>query len=152
MTIFRLQTLLLIVAVIVLTLTLALPLGSIVSLNDGMVEAKLFNLVAVTTEGQYSFKSWYFFADLCLADITALIAIFIYQKERLLTQAMLCIVSIVLVLCWYVLIAIFPNGLGARVDYDLWIALPMIAVVALFFARKRILADRKTLRSYDRIR
>ena len=80
---------------------------------------------------------------LCLAVI-ALLDIFLYKNRVM--QARVCLGVMLAGIVYYIFLAIRQPQLG-------WYsALPMVAVLLLFLARKRIVKDEKLVRSLDRIR
>ena len=80
---------------------------------------------------------------LCLA-VVSVIDIFLY-KNRIL-QARICLAVMFAGVAYYIFMAVKQPVMG-------WYsALPMLAVLMLFLARKRILKDEKLVRSLDRIR
>ena len=83
---------------------------------------------------------------LIVAAVAALAIIPLYKDRKL--QARLCLLPIALLLAWYVLLATcaVPEILHWN---D---ALPAVAIVLVFMARKGILHDEKVVRALDRIR
>ena len=80
---------------------------------------------------------------LCLAVIS-LCNIFLYKNR--VRQARVCLGVMLAGIAYYIFLAIRQPQLG-------WYsALPMVAVLLLFLARKRIVKDEKLVRSLDRIR
>ena len=80
---------------------------------------------------------------LCLAVIS-FCNIFLYKNR--VRQARVCLGVMLAGIVYYIFLAIRQPQLG-------WYsALPMVAVLLLFLARKRIVKDEKLVRSLDRIR
>ena len=83
---------------------------------------------------------------LAVAAVAAVAAVPLYKNRR--AQAALCLLTMALVLAWYVLLALKADGS----TLSLWQALPAVTVVLVFMARKGIVHDEKVVRSYERIR
>ena len=82
-----------------------------------------------------------------LQVLTALVCgytIFLYKKRML--QARLCLVSLLLVIAWYIGVAVLEAAVTTLE------ALPMVEAILIFMARKGIIDDEKLVRSMDRIR
>ena len=80
---------------------------------------------------------------LCLA-VVSFFNIFLYKNR--VRQARVCLGVMLAGIVYYIFLAIRQPLLG-------WYsALPMVAVLLLFMARKRIVKDEKLVRSLDRIR
>ena len=76
--------------------------------------------------------------------VMTLIVIFLYKNRPF--QANLCVVLMALGVIYYIALAVIQPVL------EWYAVLPMVAVLFLFLARKRILKDEKLVRSLDRIR
>ena len=83
---------------------------------------------------------------LIVATVASLAIIPLHKNRRL--QAALTLVPIVVLLAWYVLLALYAVPEIMRWNY----ALPAVAILALVMARKGIVHDEKVVRSLDRIR
>ena len=83
---------------------------------------------------------------LLLAAATALAAVPLYKKLKV--QAVVCLVALVLLLAWYVQLALYAMPDTMHWQY----VLPAVAIILVFLARKGVVHDEKVLRSYDRIR
>ena len=83
---------------------------------------------------------------LIVAAVSTLGVIPAYKQRK--SQAALCLLPIVLLLAWYVLLALYAIPETMHWQY----ALPALAILLIFVARKGILHDEKVIRSYDRIR
>jgi len=116
-----------------------------------MIQRKqtLFLLVAVIL-GMVFFLTWQLFALQMLASAVSLYTIFLYKRRKV--QANLCLVSILACLAWYVLLAVQIHQGALPEQLPLVAALPMVAAILCFIARKAILADEKLVRAADRIR
>ena len=84
--------------------------------------------------------------DVLLAVSAALSSYTIFQYNRRIVQARLCLVGMFVILAWYVGLAVLEGVAGVTES------LPMVAVILIFLARKGILDDEKLVRSADRIR
>ena len=83
---------------------------------------------------------------LLVAAVASLAVIPLYKNRKL--QATLCLLPMVLLLAWYVVL-----GLNAIPETLHWYhALPAVAIILVFMARKGVLRDEKLVRSLDRIR
>ena len=70
----------------------------------------------------------------------------IFQYNRRIFQARLCLGGLFVLLAWYIGVAVL-EGEASLVE-----SLPMVAVILIFLARKGILDDEKLVRAADRIR
>lgn len=84
--------------------------------------------------------------DVLLAVSAALSNYTIFQYNRRIFQARLCLGGLFVLLAWYIGVAVL-EGEASLVE-----SLPMVAVILIFLARKGILDDEKLVRSADRIR
>lgn len=149
----RIQTVYLLLAAVAGLLCLCLPIGEYVA--GGERVATVFNLWLAFDGGARTFAPWPLFAVLVLATALAAYAIFGYRNRR--AQARLCAFAVLLVVGWYALFAVEALAVGcgvagARFTPTWQCALPFCTLVALLFARNRILADEKLVRAADRIR
>ena len=115
-----------------------------------MTSVDLYNLWLVDGQGRHSFSSWPLFAVLMLASLLSLVTIFLYSKRKL--QARLCIFHMILLVLWYLLLAVLPQQLFGSLVLSWPAVLPAVAIVFSFMARKGILADEKLVRAADRLR
>jgi len=83
---------------------------------------------------------------LIVAAVGTLAIIPLHKNRR--TQAALCLVPILLLLAWYVQLALYAIPETMHWQY----ALPALSILLIFMARKGIVHDEKVVRSYDRIR
>lgn len=143
----RKQTLFLLVAFI---LTLVCMCSQVGTLTYEMSSIDLYNLWVVDGQGRHSFSSWPLFVVLFLASLLSLTTIFLFKKRKL--QAMLCLLHMLLLVLWYVVLAVLPQSLGGSLAFNWPAVLPALAIILSFMARKGILADEKLVRSLDRIR
>lgn len=143
----RKQTLFLLVAFIMTVACMCFQIGSLVSENDSLM---LYNLWIVSESGTRSFAAWYLFALLLLSSLVSLCTIFLYKKRK--TQALYCLLDMLLLVVWYIMLAVLPQMVGGSLVLEWPAVLPAVAVICCFMARKGVLADEKLVRSLDRIR
>lgn len=147
----RKQSLFLLLAVVLGVVALSMPLAMVTS--DGMVTARIYNLLYTDSQGGAHFVVWPLFALLVFASALSLYAIFLFKRRLL--QARLCLVSIIALLAWYVGLIAYSKMLApdaANFHLSLTAALPAVSLILNFMARKAILADEKLVRAADRIR
>lgn len=150
----RVQTLYLLAAAIVSVVCLCLPLGTYSA--DGLAVGRMYNLwITDTVNGGHNFAVWPLFAVLVFSAAIGVYAIFMYANRIL--QARFCMFAMLLVVGWYVLYVVFSKILPvdeAANEYSssLTCALPFVAMVLYFLARRAILSDEKLVRAADRIR
>ncbi len=116
-----------------------------------MIQRKqsIFLLVAVIL-GMVYFLAWPLFIIQMFASAVSRYTIFRYKHRP--RQAVLCLISILANLAWYIALAVLIQQ-GKLSDNLPWQAcLPIIAAILCFMARKAILADEKLVRAADRIR
>ena len=122
---------------------------------DGMKPGiELYNLWAVLPEdGSRDFSYWPMFALLLIAATLTIFTLFAYKNRK--RQAKMCVGAIFLCVAWCIAFAIFGYILEPK-DTKFYpaiiAALPVVAIILLFMARSRILADEKLVRAADRIR
>lgn len=143
----RKQTLFLLLAVV---LTVVCMCCQVATLVGDASSADLYNLWVTDGEGHRSLQPWPLFATLLLSALLALTDIFLYTKRKL--QAQLCLLHMLLLVLWYVWLAVLPASLGGEPVFHWPAVLPAVAIVLSFMARKGILADERLVRSLDRIR
>ncbi|MBQ7690638.1 MAG: DUF4293 domain-containing protein [Muribaculaceae bacterium] len=142
MVIQRIQSLYLLIAAVLMGVFTFLPVF------DTVVDGANLSIGALTTCG-IARQSWVL---LCLdVVIVALSAITIFKFKNLKFQARLCAVLMALILGLLATIAVMFFGLAAA-DMHWAIALPLLALVLVFLARRGILHDRKLLSDSERIR
>lgn len=83
---------------------------------------------------------------LVVAAVTAAAIIPLYKRRRL--QSKLCLLPMVLLLAWYVLLAVYRMPDFNDGNY----CFPALAIVFIFMAFKGIEHDERVVRSLDRIR
>ena len=116
-----------------------------------MIQRKqtLFLLVAAIL-GLVFWLSWSLFVIQALASALSLYTIFIYKKRP--RQATLCLVSILLHLAWYILLAALIHQGQADEQLPIVACFPFLSAILCFMARKAILADERLVKAADRIR
>lgn len=97
--------------------------------------------------GHHIFQSALFIVCQALSAVLSLVTIFMYTKRKL--QAAMCLVNMALLVIWYILLAVLPDGMMVL---EWIVALPAVCILLLFMAHRGILADEKLVRSLDRIR
>lgn len=118
----------------------------------GMEVGHIYNacIALVNSPEHYSWASWPLLATLVVSTLVSLVNIFLFRRRKL--QASLCLLSIVLLVAWYVTLAILPQTSGANIELGIPAVLPALSILFIFMARKGIVADEKLVRSLDRIR
>ena len=147
----RKQTVFLLVAAILGVVCLMLSVGTVTA--DGMVTARVYNLMWLDAQREAHFSVWPLFCLLLVASSVSLYTIFLYKRRPL--QATLCLVPMALCVAWYVALIVVSKSLAPdAVDFQvsLTAALPAVMLILLFMARKAILADERLVRAADRIR
>jgi len=81
-----------------------------------------------------------------VAAVASLAIIPLFKNRKL--QAWLCLLPMVLLLAWYLMLALYAVPEIMHWQY----ALPACAILLLVLARKGIMHDEKVVRAYDRIR
>jgi hypothetical protein len=143
----RKQTIFLLVAFVAIMVCMC---SKIATITAGMQEATLYNLWLTDGQGAHNFSAWPLMALLMVSAVTTLATIFLYAKRLL--QAKCCLALILLLVLWYVFLAVVPQQLGGEPLWHWPAVMPAVAIVCIFFARKGIMADEKLVRSLDRIR
>lgn len=145
----RKQTLFLLLAFILTVVCMSLQVATFY--EDSSVEfARVYNLWITDGQGHHSFRSIQLFVTLMLSALLSLVTIFTYTKRKL--QARMCVLNMVLLLGWYILLAVLPQNIGGTMHLEWPAVLPAISVVLIFMARKGVLSDERLVRSLDRIR
>ena len=109
----------------------------------------LYLLVAVIL-GMVFFLAWPLFVVQILASAISLYTIFLFKRRKV--QANLCLCSIFVCLVWYIVLAVLIHQGKLAEQLPLTAALPLVAAILCFMARRAILADEKLVRAADRIR
>ena len=151
----RVQTLMLLAAFLLAMACLMGSLGTFV--NEGLTEARMFNLWIAKADGSRDLRVAPLFCLLILAATMQLIAVFMYKHRP--TQARICLLATVPLVLWYLLWAAYAfagiAGVGANdVYHPTWgrCVLPLFSTVFTLWARRCILADERLVRAADRIR
>lgn len=148
----RKQTLYLLLSLVVTVACLCMPVAKLEPQGMGL-STLIYNLGTVVPDRGINFSNWPLFALLVVTIPLEACAIFLYRKRPL--QAKLCSWSIVFCLAWYVYYAFALHAAaGDEYAFHLQFAacLPLVAVIALFLARRGVIHDEKLVRSADRIR
>ena len=96
------------------------------------------------------FQSAMLMGYLCVVALVSVGNIFLYKKRKL--QANLCTMAIMLLVFWYILLALLQKENVQEVSLEWPAVLPAVSIFLLFLARKGILADEKLVRSLVRLR
>jgi len=151
----RIQTLLLLVAFLLVMACLMGPLGTFV--NEGLTEARMFNLWLTKADGAHDLRVAPLFCLLVLSATMQLFAVFMYKHRP--TQARLCLLATVPLVLWHLLWVAYAfagvAGMGAAAVYHpAWgrCVLPLLSCIFTLWARRRVLADERLVRAADRIR
>lgn len=148
----RKQTLYLLLSLVVTVACLCMPVAKLEPQGMGL-STLIYNLGTVVPDRGINFSNWPLFALLVVTIPLEACAIFLYRRRPL--QAKLCSWSIVFCLAWYVYYAFALHAAaGDEYAFHLQFAacLPLVAVIALFLARRGVIHDEKLVRSADRIR
>ncbi len=148
----RKQTLYLLLSLVVTVACLCMPVAKLEPQGMGL-STLIYNLGTVVPDRGINFSNWPLFALLVVTIPLEAFAVFSYRRRPL--QAKLCSWSIVFCLAWYVYYAFALHAAaGDEYAFHLQFAacLPLVAVIALFLARRGVIHDEKLVRSADRIR
>lgn len=144
----RKQTVFLLLAFLLTVVCMCTRIGMITS--DGIVVARVYNLWLSNGQGLHSFVVWPMLVVLLLSSLLSIVAVFLYMKRKL--QATMCLWNMLLLVIWYLGLAVLPTQNGGELALEWPAVLPAIGIVLIFMARKGIIADEKLVRSMDRIR
>ncbi len=130
------------------------PLGAFV--NEGLTEARMYNLWITAQNGSHDLIVAPLFCLLIIAATVQLIAIFLYRRRPM--QARLCWLAMVPLVLWYLLWTVYgmaginnvADGCTYHPAYS--VALPFISLVFTVLARRGIMHDERLVRAADRIR
>lgn len=146
----RKQTLFLLAALIATVVCLCMPVATFLPQGLGASQP-MYNLWVVEGSGNHNFAPWPLFAVLLFTTPINVMAIFGYKNRR--QQARLCTVCIGLIVGWYIAYAFLSQVLDFGTFKVTWqAALPFVAFVCYYLARRGILADEALVRAADRIR
>ena len=143
----RKQTVFLLLAMIATALTFFFPILGVESSLAGQ-EDLLFNLSAT---GSSLTGNIGLFIAMLLAFLVDGVAIFAYKQRK--KQLKLIVAGIVLMLLWYVLLAVTIDWGNVRLyQWHVSAVLPVVAVILNLMAFKGVKHDEELVRSMDRIR
>ncbi|MBR5687509.1 MAG: DUF4293 domain-containing protein [Prevotella sp.] len=148
----RIQTVYLLLAFIAAVVCLICPVGLFQADELGVGDITMYNLFLQQGDVK-SFSVWSMFALLLFTCPLTILAIFLYKNRKL--QARVCAYNILLCLAWIAVFVIFGyvnKPEGAKFTPFIWAALPAVALILHFLARKAIIHDEKLVRAADRIR
>lgn len=145
----RIQSVFLLLVAIATTILLFSPVGHLV---EGNSIHDFFNLHIVHADGTRDYAPWALFAILCVVTLLAVVSIFLYKKRML--QIRLGIFSIILLVGYYIVLAVFIGMLKHDAEFTpSWaICLPFISIVFSWLAIRAIGKDEMLVRAYDRLR
>lgn len=152
----RIQTVYLLIIVILSSLTLSLPMVSFMPKDidlQPLYELKQMNLVG-TGDVYSNLTTWTLFVLTLCIPIVALITIFLYKKRTL--QISLTVANMILMVGYYVLLAIAIWSISDRLNAD-WhlhftVIFPLINIILAYLALRGIAKDEALVRSLDRLR
>ena len=152
----RIQTVYLLIIVILSSLTLFLPMVSFMPKYidlQPLYELKQMNLVG-TGDVYSNLTTWTLFVLTLCIPIVALITIFLYKKRTL--QISLTVANMILMVGYYVLLAIAIWSISDRLNAD-WhlhftVIFPLINIILAYLALRGIAKDEALVRSLDRLR
>ena len=152
----RIQTVYLLIIVILSSLTLFLPMVSFMPKDidlQPLYELKQMNLVG-TGDVYSNLTTWTLFVLTLCIPIVALITIFLYKKRTL--QISLTVANMILMVGYYVLLAIAIWSISDRLNAD-WhlyftVIFPLINIILAYLALRGIAKDEALVRSLDRLR
>ena len=149
----RIQTVYLALAVICLILCACLPIANLEPLAMGPSQS-VYCLCVTAVEGkEASYGICPMFIMDIIAAVLAFLAIFKYKNRK--TQMSMCICTMIILVAWYIVLGAIQMTLGndaATLNFEWPVALPMVAIIFTFLARKWIQHDEKLVRAADRIR
>ena len=140
-------------AIILTVMCLSMQIGSFQV--GGLEVARVYNLW-YTALGKHHFDTWPLMAILLPTAALGSYTIFLYRNRK--TQALFCLLNVLLIVGWYVCYFVVGQMVGDKswgtVDFrPSWPAvLPAVALILYLLARRAIKADEKLVRSMDRIR
>lgn len=148
----RIQTIFLLIATILSCLLFFFPLEELFNANAGTYE---FGLLGVSQAGNLLYSTWPLLVLAILCTILSAGAIFCYTDRIL--QSRLCVLNILLWIGFSVMLLVytFINDSKFEVSataYKITMILPIVNIVLVFMANKKILQDEKLVRSLDRLR
>lgn len=148
----RIQTVYMLLALIATVVCLICPVGLFQADALGVGDITMYNLFLQQGDVK-SFSVWAMFALLLFTCPLTILAIFLYKNRKL--QARVCAYNILLCLAWIAVFVIFGyvnKPERAKFTPFIWAALPAVALIFHFLARKAIIHDEKLVRAADRIR
>ena len=149
----RKQTIYLLLAVIAMLVCLFNPIMRLTSERMG-ADSTVYNLWTVNAaDGGYSLSVIPLFCTLVLTTVIAILTIFMDKNRK--QQMRLCTLSILLMVVWVALYAVYGFIIYAPVGAfhaTIYACLPVVAAILFFMARQGIKADERLVRAADRIR
>lgn len=149
----RIQTVYLILAVVFTVACLCLQIGAFETLEHIIVRE--YNLMIVDDNAaEHQFDTLPMFIVLVVSAFLGIYSIFVYGNR--VVQARFCTFNILLIVCWYILYAVYSRILLGDVfgtfTPSVPAVFPLFAMIFYMLARRGIMADERLVRSADRIR
>lgn len=147
----RKQTVFLLLAIVAVIACLCMRLLEFLPENLGIGTA-MTNFCLIDGNGSKDFSALPLAILLLLALPDAVLAIFSYKNRRF--QASLCVAGMLDMVLWYAYLAfMWSSNADAQTSVGyVAVALPLVALVLFWLARRGILADEALVRAADRIR
>lgn len=147
----RIQSVFLLLASAAMLLAVATPLATFVYNGDRVV----FEAMGIYLNGELNDSTWGIFAVGAISSILALVTVFLYRSRML--QIRLSIFNIVLMIGFYlyfgfILFKLNPMESLHFQKVGIGIIMPVIAIIFMVLAIRKIGADEVLVRSLDRLR
>lgn len=147
----RIQTVYLLLAVVIGIIANSMEIAALGT--DGLLEYRIFSLWLVDANGGRNMSTCAIFIIQLVSLTMALFTIFQYRKRKM--QMVLCNALITLMVIWYLIVGaylyfftqemtILSTGWG--------LPLPLLEIILIVMAKKRIKHDEDLVRAADRIR
>lgn len=148
----RIQTVYLLLVTVCAVVCLCMPVGYFH--QDGICVADFYNLWLAPVNGAHDFTPWAMFVLLLLAAVSSFAAVFLYKRRMF--QARLSVFGGLLLLGYYIVLAVFVYLFRSRLSADFTIswtaAFPAVAMILEYLAFRGIMKDELIVRSLDRLR
>jgi len=148
----RKQTIYLFLALVLAVVCLCLPVARFVAPVMGN-DVTCYNLLLKHMNGMTDFVIFPFVL-LLLVCLVTIKAIFSYKNRPF--QARLCTINMVMIIVWYIGWGVLAYFFGGEKQMtfrpEIAAALPCVALIFTWLARRGVMADEKLVRSMDRIR
>ena len=159
----RIQTVLLLVAVICFTTACFMPVGTITTFDTDYVVTS-WMLKENIPNGAVVYPTYFIGLLQVVLAVMAFVAIFLYKnrpaQSKACVAALLLNIILVILMLWVYPDAVFAKlhqVAGANIEYYRagqipWVLLSILPLLCLYFANKNILKDDKKVRAADRLR